>query len=39
MSFFYLLSAGFLAFAALMVLFFVFMGILNWRDNRTKQLK
>ena len=33
---FYTLAAGFLLFTAVMVLFFVFLGILEWRDNRKK---
>ena len=37
MSFFSLLAAGFLIFTAVMVLFFFFMGILQWRENRSKQ--
>ena len=37
MSFYYMLSAGFLIFTAVMVLFFFFMGILQWRENRSKQ--
>ena len=36
MSFFYALAAGFLLFTVLMVAFFVFMGVLNWRDERSK---
>ena len=31
-----LMAAGFLGFSAVMVLFFFFMGLLNWRDNRPK---
>ena len=37
MSFFSLLAAGFLIFTAVMVLFFFLMGILQWRENRSKQ--
>lgn len=36
MTIYNLLAAGFLFFTALMVLFFFFMGILQWRENRTK---
>lgn len=30
------MAAGFLGFAAVMVIVFVLMGLLNWRDNRLK---
>ncbi len=35
---FYLLAAAFLAFTVVMVLFFFFMGFLEWRDNRPKKI-
>ncbi len=31
-----LMAAGFLGFSAVMVLVFFLMGLLNWRDNRSK---
>lgn len=31
-----MMAAGFLGFSAVMVLAFMVMGLLNWRDNRSK---